>query len=437
MTTPHRIFMDVSYTRTQHVNVGITRTVRRLEEELRRLHLADGGTFAAVSFHSGGFRELAPGAFSSPVSRGAVRASDKPAARLFRWITGAFFRKVVLAALFLPWPVLRFVWSITSQWTFDFLSRSEPRVKFVQGDVLLLCDASWNYPVWVAARRARAEGARVVLLMYDLIPLRHPEFCFALVPHIFGLWLDQMARCSDEVICISKATQDDLQAYAGEMRWELPSVRHFRLGSDPSVRTATQPPRSELREFMGDGLQCFTAIGSFEPKKNYGFLLVVFQALWARGVQAKLLIIGRATSECEALVSTLRRHPQQGRCLLTLFDASDAEVAFAYANSSALLFPSLAEGFGLPLVEARARGCRVIASDLPAFLELAEKGTSFYPRHSASALETLILEDLNPVREDVGVVPAFTWQDSARQLRGIVMEQAAASRREDTMGVKT
>jgi len=434
MSAPRRMFMDVSYTRTQHVNVGITRTVRRLEEELRRLHLAGGGTFAAVSFHSGGFRELAPGAFASPVSQGAARASDKPAARLFRWITGAFFRKVVLAALFLPWPVLRFVWSMTSQWTFDFLSRSEPPVKFEQGDVLLLCDASWNYPVWVAARKARAQGARVVLLMYDLIPLRHPEFCFALVPHIFGLWLDQMVRCSDAIVSISKATQDDLHAYAGEMRWELPPVRYFRLGSDPSVRAATEPPRPELREFIGDGFECFTAIGSFEPKKNYGFLLVVFQALWSRGVQAKLLVIGRATSECEALVSTLRRHPQQGRCLLTMFDASDAEVAFAYANSRALLFPSLAEGFGLPLVEARARGCRVIASDLPAFLELADEGMSFYPRHSASALEALVQEDLNSGRQDAGAMPAFTWQDSARQLRGIVMEQAAASGRGDTMG---
>jgi glycosyltransferase involved in cell wall biosynthesis len=425
MSGAGRILMDVSYTRTQRVSVGITRTVRRLEEELRRLSDTDGPKFATVSFHSSGFRELGADALSSS-DRRAFRKSERGASWLFRWITGAFFRKVVLMALFLPWALLRFIWSITSQRTFNFLSRSEVAVAFAPGDILVLCDASWNYPVWVAARQARAKGAKVVLMVYDLIPLRHPDFCFRLVPHIFRLWLEEMVRCSDALICISKATADDLLAFARERDWQLPPVRHFRLGSDPAPGSAGGQPRAELLQF-GAAAGTFAAIGSFEPKKNYDFLLEVFENLWSREVSAKLLIIGRATPECEDLVSKLRRHPQQGRYLLTLFDATDAEVAYAYANSRALLFPSLAEGFGLPLVEARARGCRVIASDLPAFLELADDGVSFYPRHSAASLEALILQDLNSKHQDVGdvgVMPAFTWQDSARQLRGIICEHA-------------
>ena len=81
------------------------------------------------------------------------------------------------------------------------------------------------------------------------------------------------------------------------------------------------------------------------------------------------------------------------------------------------MFPSLAEGFGLPLLEARARGCPVIASDLAAFCELADHGVWLYPRHSATALAALLREH---AQADHGrppaLRPAFTWRDSAWQL---------------------
>jgi len=411
-----RVFMDVSYTRTQHVHVGITRTVRRLEQELRQLTQSGGTEFATVSFHTGGFR-LAPGALASSATQGVARASDKPAARLFRWITGAFFRKVVVAALCLPWSFVSRVWATTSAWTFDFLARNEPAVEFRSGDVLLLFDASWNYPVWIAARRARQQGARVVLLMYDLIPLRHPQFCFALVPHVFRLWLDRMLPLADGVVCISHATEQDLRRFAAENGSALPATGHFRLGSDP-IRTSglAGSVRPELEAFVQAPGPCFAAIGSFEPKKNYGFLVKVFEHLWQRGETARLLIMGRESAECAELIAGLRRHLEQGRRLLTLFDASDAEVAYAYGHCRALIFPSMAEGFGLPLVEARTRGCRVIGSDLPVFSELADAGVTLYPAGSHAELERRILELTGPQPDTKpALMEPFTWQDSARQ----------------------
>ena len=412
MTRPGRLFMDVSYTRTQHVSVGITRTVRRLEEELRQVHVMGGGEFSAVSFHSSGFRTTSLLAARTPLRSG----QDKPAARLFRWITGAFFRKVVVIALLLPWPIVRRLWSSTSKWTFNFLSRTESAVVFAPGDFLFLCDASWNYPVWISASRARSQGATVVLLMYDLIPLRHPQFCFPLVPHIFRLWLERMLPTADAVVSISGATEQDLRRFAWETETLLPPAGNFRLGSDPVRAAAGGPVRSALEQFLTGGVPCFAAIGSFEPKKNYGFLLDVFEGLWGRGVDVRLLIIGRESAESHELVNRVRLHPKQGQRLLTLFDADDAEVSFAYVNCRALVFPSLAEGFGLPLVEARTRGCRVIASSLPAFVELADAGVHIYQEGSHAGLAALIVQHAaKDMRGQVPPMDSFTWQDSARQ----------------------
>lgn len=428
MTLPARVFMDVSYTRTQHVSTGIVRTVRRLEEELGRLVPAGGGSFAAVAYHSSGFRELAGGRLAQ-MGRPATAAADPRGARLFRWITGPLFRRMVLAAVQLPWPVLRRLWSAGSSLAFDFLSRAGRAVEFRPGDMLLLCDASWNYPAWVAVRKAHQQGAQVVLVVYDLMPFDHPEFCFPLVPPTFGLWLREMLVVADCAICISRATEDGLRAHAARLGIALPPTGHFRLGSDPARTPTGGDVRPTLRQFLQAGLPCFAAIGSFEPKKNYGFLLEVFEGLWQRGLPLRLLIIGRESAECRELARRVREHPRQGDGLLALFDATDAEVAFAYSACRALVFTSLAEGFGLPLVEARTRGSLVIASNLPAFVELADAGVSLYPQGSKPALEDLLIEHAgHDRRPEVAPMDAFTWEDSARQCLRVSRELARGVR---------
>lgn len=421
MTPGGRLFFDISYTRTQPAQMGITRTVRRLLEELSIALPADGQQCIPVAFSTVGFREISTQA-DVRTTQSLAPASRSRSARWFRWVTGDFFRSVVaVSTKLIPWQVLRFAWSLTSAWTFDALSKGRSLIEFRSGDVLFLCDASWNYPVWQAARLAKRRGAKVVLLMYDLIPLRYPQFNFPLVPHIFRLWLHRTLECADAVVCISRATEDDLRSYGAEARITLPFTTSFRLGSDLVRAAATGEVRQQLRDFVPGPEPCFLAIGSFEPKKNYAFLLEVFERLWEQGEASRLLVIGRESAECESLIARVRRHPEQGARLLTLFDASDAEVAHAYACCRALVFPSLAEGFGLPLVEARTRGCPVIASDLPCFEELADEGVSIYRQGSHAQLEALLL-DHGGHPKAVAPMPVFTWRDSARQLRGIIAD---------------
>ena len=98
-----------------------------------------------------------------------------------------------------------------------------------------------------------------------------------------------------------------------------------------------------------------------------------------------------------------------------LNDASDAEVLCLYSSCCALLLPSLYEGFGLALVEARTRGCQVVASDLPVFRELADAGVTLVAVNSASALEAAVLAHAaGKHREHVLPMAPFTWADSAR-----------------------
>lgn len=410
MSATGRLFMDVSYTRTQHGNVGITRTVRRLLSELEVL-----AGCTPVSFHHSGYRQLTSG-------RAYPRAPDAGAdgrlvARLFRCVNADAVRRLVSL---LPMAVLRNVWTLSNKLTFNALSADGKPVAFRHGDCLVLADESWNYPAWIAAQDARRQGAFVVLILHDLIPLRHPEFCAPLFADVFRRWLARMLGHSDAVVCNSRATEADLERFCLEQALPLPRTSHFRLGSD-FPRERDGKVRQHLANFMAPDTPVFAAIGTIEPRKNHQLLLTAFEQLWRQGSQVRLVILGRPHPECRELIARLRRHPQQGRLLLVMLDASDTEVTQIYANCRALVFPSLAEGFGLPLVEARTRGCPVIASNLPALAELADSGVFLFRQNSVAELVTLIVAHMkHDRRAEVGQMPAFTWNDSASQLLHVV-----------------
>lgn len=416
MNREGRLWVDVSYTRTQHGgDIGITRTVRRLFEQLG----ADNAACSAVAFHSQGFRHASLAAPAKSSARSPAGGEF-----LFRMISGRASRRLVAWTVrMIPWALLRHAWEVSSAATFNGLSHSAPAVRFTKGDVLLLADASWNYGAWRAVRIAREKGAQVVLLVYDLMPLRHPEFCFPLVPRLYQTWLVEMIKCSDAVVCISNATEQDLRRWANEQEeaLALPPTGHFRLGSDAAGSTSDGPVRETMASFLRAPGPCFAAVGSFEPKKNYGLLLEAFEGLWARGETIRVLIAGRPTTDCEQLIERLSRHPEQGRLLLTVYDAFDSEVKAVYAQCRALVLPSLFEGFGLPLVEARSRGCPVIASDLEVFSELADEGVTQFPRHSSEALQAQLLDHARQDRRgQVEPMKKFSWGDSARECGALI-----------------
>jgi glycosyltransferase involved in cell wall biosynthesis len=430
-----RVLVDVSYTRTQTANVGITRTVRRLLAELQPLLHERSIDVTPVAYHSLGFREAAAVTPSAPTGGGGGLV-----AALWRLLHAGAFRRFAVACI--PARVLGWIWRAHGAWTFDHLSAGESPVVFTAGDLLLLCDESWNYQAWTAAQRAAAQGATIVMVCYDLIPIRHPEFCAALFTTAFRHWLVSMLPCCHAVLCISRATQHDLLRFCAEEGLATPVATHFRLGCDIRAGRAERKPRAALHEFLTGEAPCFLAVGTIEPRKNHRFLLKTFEHLWARGVNVRLLVIGRPHPDCHDLVSKMRNHAEQGRLLLNVFDAADVEIDLAYSACRALVLPSLAEGFGLPLVEARTRGCPVIASRLPALAELADAGVFLFDPDRIEALEALLLEHARQdLRHQLQPMPAFTWRDSAAEcLEGVTRliegREAPVSRNNPASGVR-
>ncbi|MES2481456.1 MAG: glycosyltransferase family 1 protein [Pseudomonadota bacterium] len=420
-----RIFFDVTYTRAQSRTVGIIRTVRRMASSLAELARDSGRAFQPVTFHRQGFRACDQGCAGN-----ATAPSDPggDGAGLLHFAThGA--KPVIEGLLGLPWPLVEPGWAFASSLAFERAARGLPSVEFREGDSLLLFDAAWNYPVWSAASKARQAGAKVVTLVHDLMPIEAPQYCVRWVRGAFASWLAQAALHSDLILCNSLSTQAALATHARRHGMTLPPIHTLRLGNDLPAG-ADGLVRAAARRFA-EARPFYAAIGTLEPKKNYALLLDAFEAFWRQGANTGLLLAGRVTPECRALGLRLRQLEAAGRPLLWLDDANDAEIAFMLGQARALVIPSLFEGFGLPLVEARAVGCPVIATDLSCFRELADDGVHLVaPGDPAALADVLARHSAGRMALSRTPHPGTRWSDTARHCLELVqrtLEPTASS----------
>jgi len=303
-----------------------------------------------------------------------------------------------------------------------------------EGNILILLDASWHFPIWQAVRRFKQKGGRVAGVVYDLIPVSHPQTFDSQLAGRFKDWLNQYLAVTNLTVGISRATARAVENYvadqerAGTLICRAP-VSHFKLGSDLDLIDPRQEPRSSFRTIFRTGRHVFLAVGTIEPRKNHRLMLNAFERLWLDGNTSALVLVGHQSWGTEDLLARIDRHPERGKRLFLIRDASDGELDFAYRNASALLFASEIEGFGLPIVEALQRGLPVLCSDIPVFREVADRKARFFSiRDSENLTETLrefcAKQDVRD-RAVRSPQPWLNWTESTEQLLSRVLEGCA------------
>lgn len=303
--------------------------------------------------------------------------------------------------------------------------------RFRDGDVLILPDASWACPaVWPAVERARAAGAICVPVVYDLIPLQHPEIYGAAGARAFRGYVTAVMRHADLVATISETVAAELAAETRAERFLRggPAIVPWRLGCDFPVPTG--PVRSVVRSLFLDRRpeSAYLVLGAIETRKNHRFVLEAFRRLWAAPATAhvRLAVIGRPGHGSGPILEMLRGDARFGDRLVLLDDCDDAEVDHAYRHARGLVFASLAEGFGLPIVEALRHGQAVFASDLPIHREVGRSDCTFFRLDSAADLAAAVT--VHEARHAAAAVPPcvvqppLTWQDAADRLLDMIAD---------------
>lgn len=203
----------------------------------------------------------------------------------------------------------------------------------------------------------RVPGMRIAVLLHDTIPLDFPQYQRPETLGKFKHFLARVARSADLVICNSKATLADGQRHL-EAFGRLPDGLVAPLG----IETVAPGPCPDLPE-----APYFVTLGTIEPRKNHALLLDAWDHFAAEGRNApRLVICGARGWKNETVLARL----DAGNPLVEERPGlADAEIATLLKHSQGLLFPSLAEGYGLPPVEAAALGVPVVVSDLGIYRE--------------------------------------------------------------------
>jgi glycosyltransferase involved in cell wall biosynthesis len=213
-----------------------------------------------------------------------------------------------------------------------------------------------------AIQSLRRAGARFVPLIHDLIPLTHPEYQRPRERRRHAARVATTATLSDGVIVNSAATAQALLPQLSRFSETLPPVTVAPLGINaPPVGPVAVPDEPY-----------FVCLGTVEPRKNHQLLLHLWRDMVVRGETAvpRLLIIGRRGWENENVLDLLERCDALSGPVLELGALPDDRIGALLAGARALLFPSFAEGYGLPVAEALAAGVPVLCSDLPALREV-------------------------------------------------------------------
>ena len=302
-------------------------------------------------------------------------------------------------------------------------------VRFGPGDVLVCTGHGWvdTDIADILMQRARS-GHALALLCYDIIALTAPQLFPPWDASRFAAYWNRAFPAADLVVFNSTAVARDAGAYAAGLDVGIRATAVAPLGSDPAAMA--QVPESVLPDGLSENRYALF-VSTLEPRKGHAFLLDVWRRLLADGVpQAagfKLVFVGRWGWNMDALRTSVEGDPRLADTLLILPDAPDATLDLLYRSSAFCLFPSLYEGYGLPVVEALSRGKAVLVSDGGALPEVVGEFSPVLPARDAAVwfatLKAWIEQPALRAPYEAAIRARYhspTWSEAAAQFFGLI-----------------
>lgn len=259
--------------------------------------------------------------------------------------------------------------------------------------VVHICDHSNAIYVAPAAKQS------VVVTCHDLIAVRsalgEETYCpVSFTGKLLQRWILRSLRRADTVVCVSNATREDAERLVSR-NGPSPKIEVIHNGLNYPYRKV--PQADALKNIPGLELPCVLHVGSNLPRKNREGVLRIFarnKGKW----DARLVFAGEALNS--ELVSLSKKLGVFDR-VIQIAEPSQALLEALYNCAIALLFPSLSEGFGWPIIEAQACGCPVVCSNLAPLPETAGDAGLFHDVSDENGFSADILRLNDPAERTI------------------------------------
>jgi alpha-1,3-rhamnosyl/mannosyltransferase len=270
--------------------------------------------------------------------------------------------------------------------------------------------------------RPYAMPAPVVFVAYDLIPLKYPLYFGLRERLIFPLTMGLSLRTAQVVISTSRSTATDLERLCGVCPGQItvvPGAADPGFAPQPAAVVATLRARYQLPERYA------LYLGSNKPHKNLVHLVESWEQVSGRVPGAKLVIAGHWDSRYEQAKERAKELNLDGQVRFA-GPIADTDLPALYSGAEVFVFPSLYEGFGLPVLEAMACGTPVVCSNSSSLPEVAGDAALLAEPSDVGALSAAVTraladESLRQEMREKGLARAagFSWERTARDMLAV------------------
>ncbi len=294
------------------------------------------------------------------------------------------------------------------------------KLKMQSNDAILILGMSWESPGMqdVLLDLKRKHGTRVVQLVYDLIiclypHLHHPANVESYTNNMIGV-----LKSSDLLLPISKSSARDVKLFASSHKLPIPKIEVIRLGDALSEGLSIKPTSDKKinNSFI-------LSVGTVEIRKNHALLYYTYKLAKERGVKLpQLLIVGGSgwfTGDIQYLLST---DPEIKNDIVVLTSVKDEGLRWLYENCQFTVYPSMYEGWGLPIAESLAYGKACASSNTSSMSEIGGDLVEYFsPYSSQECLEKLQLlqQRLERKAKEARIKSKYeitTWSQTAAQV---------------------
>jgi glycosyltransferase involved in cell wall biosynthesis len=316
-----------------------------------------------------------------------------------------------------------------------FSRRPSPDIEFSfrQTDRIVCLGSNWDtldFLTYLSAGNGiNRHGAELAVLIHDMIPLLLPAKMSGVHPALFKHWLEQILGIDATLLFYSSQTRQDALNWCREQKYTLPLYRTIRLG-DELLLTRKAATRDIVRRLPANDFILF--VGSIGGRKNGLTLLKAWQRLRATSKTTALPKLVFAGSSMAGELKDLFPEALDWLELVFIAKPNDAELDHLYRNCLFTVYPSLYEGWGLPIGESLWHGKICAASYCSSMPEVGGYDCDYFdpcnPADIEQILWRLIFDDGYRIKRMSGIDRARlqSWRESAQGLLLALDEPARA-----------
>ncbi len=310
---------------------------------------------------------------------------------------------------------------------------SKGAIEFDTGDLVLVLGGNWhidNYMQRLGRKLRRTNGITFGHVIYDLIPAIRSNFFPELIVEEFRRYIELVLEDAHVCFSISENTKSDAIDYASRMGITPPPIHTFRLGDQINASESRAPSeltrsRSKGREKPDEFIFC---PGTLEVRKNHQSLYHAYRLAAERGLKLPHLVIaGKLGWLSGDVVYQIRNDTLVRDSITILTSCEDSEFAWLYSNSLFTVYPSLYEGWGLPVAESLQYGKLCVASNASSIPEIGGDLVEYFsPDDTGEIMEKIFrfssdreLLKKRQAQIEANYVPA-NWDDAFNQVVGAI-----------------